>query len=192
MSGIDYGSESSFKAPVMRIDDEGHGFVGVVYEAETRQATDFDTGALKWFVDRKLVKSDSKPSDAAQPVPEYVFHIAVEKGKGAFTRRDEDGNTIKLSSGKAALDVRTVEEEDIAVVTGAAWFSKAVKGVKLNVGHRVKFKRLTPARDEAGDRMTDVRCEIEILGTVDSPAPYKPLTSVAASDPIYGDEEDGW
>lgn len=185
MSTIDYGSQSDFRAPVMRIDDEGHGLEGVVYDASVRQAVDYETGKPKWFRNRELVKSDEpRPGDA--PVPEYIFHVAVKKGKGAFTRRDENGEAVKLSSGKNAIDVRTLSEEDIAFVTGSAWLSRAVKSVKLNTGHHFRIKRLTPARDESGDRMTDVRFEIEILGTVDNPQPYK--AEAPADTVIYGDD----
>lgn len=180
--GIEYGTESDFRAPVMRIDDEGHGMHGVVYDATTRQATDWDTGELKWFRDRKLVKSNEK-REGDQPVPEYIFHVAVKKGRGAFTRRGEDGETVKLSSGKAALDVRDLADEDVAFVAGSAWLAKAVKSARLNVGHEFTLKRTTPARDEGGDRMTRVECDIEIIGTVDNPRPYK--TETASSADIY-------
>jgi hypothetical protein len=178
MSAIDYGSQSDFRAPVMRIDDEGHGLEGVVYDASVRQAVDYETGKPKWFRNRELVKSDEpRPGDA--PVPEYVFHVAVKKGRGAFTQRDENGDAVKLSSGKNATEVRSMSEEDIAFVAGSACLARAVKSVKLNTGHHFRLKRLTPARDESGDRMTDVRCEIEILGTVDNPQPYKAETSAS-------------
>lgn len=170
-NGIDYGAESDFHAPVMRIADNGHGFLGVVYEATTRQATDYQTGDRKWFRDRKLVV-DANGRDGDTPVPEYVFHIAVEKGRGAFTRRDADGETIKDSDGNAELEERDVTAEDIAVVFGSAWMARAAKSVKLNAGHKVRFKRTTPARDSRGDHSKKVDCEIEILGTVDNPQPY--------------------
>lgn len=176
---IEYGAESDFRAPVMRIDDEGHGFEGVVYDARTRQATDFDTGLPKWFRNRTVVKAETpQPGDA--PVPEYVFHVAVKRGRGAFTRRDANGDAVKLSSGKNALDVRDLVEEDIAVVFGSAWMARAAKSVKLNKGHHVRFKRTTPARDESGDRMTNVSCDIEILGVVDDPRPYKTPANAGA------------
>ena len=178
---IDYGAESEFSAPVMRIDDEGHGFVGVVYAAATRQSIDYDTNKPKWFRNRAVVLSD-QPQPGDQPVLDYVFHIAVEKGKGAFTRRDENGDAVKLSSGKNALDVRTLDNEDIAVVFSSAWMSRLAKSVKMNPGQRVRMKRLTPARDEAGDRMTEVHGEIEVLGTVDDPQPFKPSATAAAVD----------
>lgn len=187
---LDYGSESSiFHAPVMRIDDAGHGFVGVVYQADKRQATDFDSGELKWFANKKLIVTNSPPA-GADPVPEYVFHVAVEKGKGAFTKRDANGDPVKLGSGKNATEVRDIVEDDIAFVTGAAWLTKAVKAARLNEGHRVRLKRLTPARDENGDRYTSVECELEILGTVDNPRPYKAVTVPA--DAIYGDDDGGF
>jgi len=180
--GIDYGTESDFRAPVMRIDDVGHGFIGVVYDAVTRQAKDYDTGLPKWFRNRELVKADN-PQPGDKPVPEYVFHIAVEKGRGAFTRRDDAGETVKLSSGKAALDVRDLENEDIAVVFGSAWLARAAKDMKLNTGHRVELRRTTPARDEAGDRMTKVSADYKVLGVVDNPQPF--ATPSASVD--YGD-----
>ena len=188
MTGIDYGAGSDFRAPVIRIDDEGHGFVGVVYDATTRQATDYETGKKKWFRDRQLVLAD-EPRNGDTPVPEYIFHIAVEKGRGSFTKRDDAGETVKLSSGKAALDVRDLVNEDIAWVAGSAWAAKAVKSVKLNVGHKVRFKRTTPGRDEGGDRMTNVACDIEILGTVDDPQPYKQPVAAGAS---YDDVPDAF
>ena len=178
---IEYGASSDFAAPVMRIDDQGHGFVGVVYDAATRQSTDFDTGKPKWFRNRSVVLADN-PQDGDQPVLDYIFHIAVERGRGAFTKRDDQGEPIKLSSGKNALDVRDVVNEDVAVVFSAAWMTRAAKSVRLNTGHKVRFKRATPARDENGDRMTRVDCEIEILGTVDNPQPYKPISAPAGVD----------
>lgn len=181
---IDYGSDSPFSAAVMRIDDEGHGFKGVVYRAETRQATDFDSGKPKWFRGREVINTDApRPDD--RPVNEFIFHIACERGRGAFTKYDAEGDAIKLSSGKNATEVRDIVEDDIAIVTGSAWLSRAVRGVKLNEGHVVRLKRTTPARDENGDRMTKVSCEIEILGTVDNPTPYKAVT---AGTDLYGDE----
>lgn len=183
---IDYGGDSVFSAPVMRIDDTGHGFRGVVYRAEARQATDFDSGKPKWFRGRELVITDApRPDD--RPVNEFIFHIACEAGRGVFTKRDESGDTVKLSSGKNAVDVRDVTEEDIAIVTGAAWLSRAVRSVRLNEGHVVRLKRTTAARDENGDRMTKVDCEIEILGSVDNPKPYK--ADAAPADDLYGDDE---
>lgn len=179
---IDYGGESTFHAPVARIDDAGHGFHGVVYEASTRQATDYETGRPKWFRNRSIVVAD-EPRDGDAPVPEYVFHVAVKKGRAAFTRRDENGDSVKLSSGKVALDVRDLENEDIAVVFGSAWMARAAKSVRLNKGHEVKFKRTTPARDENGDRMTRVDCEIEVVGTVDDPQPFKGPAADPYSDP---------
>ena len=191
MSEIDYGADggSIFHAPVMRIDDEGHGFVGVVYEATTRQGVDYESDKLKWFHNKQLIKTNEPPA-GAQPVNDYVFHIAVEKGKGAFTSRDEDGEPIKLSSGKNKTEVRNVETEDIAVVASAAWFARAVKSVKLNKGHKVRLKRLTPARDENGDRMTKVDCEIEILETVSNPEPYD-KSRLEPAGAIYGDDSLG-
>lgn len=188
MSEIDYGADggSIFHAPVMRIDDDGHGFVGVVYEATTRQGVDFESDKLKWFHNKQLIKTNEPPA-GAQPVNDYVFHIAVEKGRGAFTVRDAEGEPVKLSSGKNKVEPRAVETEDIAVVASAAWFARAVKSVKLNTGHKVRFKRLTPARDENGDRMTDVRCEIEILDTVSDPKPYDASKAAASAD-LYGEE----
>lgn len=171
-TGIDYGAESDFHAPVMRIADEGHGFHGVVYEATTRQATDFKTGDPKWFRDRRVVV-DAHGRDGDQPVPEYVFHIAVRKGRGAFTTRDENGDTIKDADGYAVLEVRDIAEQDIAVVFGSAWMARAAKSVKLNTGHEVKFKRTTPARDSRGDISKRVDCDIEIVGTHSDPKPYK-------------------
>lgn len=174
MSSIEYGSGSDFMAPVMRIDDQDHGFKGVVFDASTRQSTDFDTGRKKWFRNRSVVLAD-EPRDGDQPVLDYIFHIAVEIGAGAFTERDADGEAVKLTSGKNKLEVRKVEKEDVAVVFSAAWMTRAAKSVKLNTGHVVRFKRTTPARDESGDRMTSVDCEIEILGKVDDPQRYNPI-----------------
>jgi len=182
--GIDYGAESDFHAPVMRVDDMGHGFHGVVYEATTRQATDYQTGDRKWFRDRKLVV-DANGREGDSSVPEYVFHVAVKKGRGAFTTRDSEGNTVKDADGYAVLAVRDVTEEDIAVVFGSAWMARAAKSVKLNVGHEVKFKRTAPARDSRGDRVTKVTCDIEVVGTVADPKPYKAPAPVGAD---YGDE----
>jgi hypothetical protein len=178
---IEYGAESDFHAPVMRIDDEGHGFHGVVYDAKTRQATDFKTGDPKWFRDRKLVV-DAVKREGDQPVPEFVFHIAVKKGRGAFTTQDADGNTIKDADGYAVLEVRDVVEEDIAIVFGSAWLTKAAKSVKLNTGHEFKIKRTAPARDSRGDRTTKVTYDIEVLGTVADPKPYKTPTVGADYD----------
>lgn len=184
---VDYGSESNlFHAPVMRIDDAGHGLVGVVYQADTRQSVDFKTGKLKWFHNKKLVLDDNKPGADARPALDFIFHIAVEKGRGSFTKYDADGEAIKLSSGLNATEPRDVVQEDVAIVASAAWFTRAVKSVKLNEGHRVRIKRITPARDENGDRMTDVQAEIEILGKVDDPKPYK--APQVAADAMY--EED--
>lgn len=184
---VDYGTEASlFHAPVMRIDDAGHGFVGVVYQADRRQAVDFDSGKLKWFDNRELKLSDAKPSPNADPVWEYVFHVAVKKGRGAFTKRDDNGDPVKLSSGKSATEVRDIEETDIAFVTSGAWLSRLVKSVRLNEGHEVRLKRLTAARDENGDRMTKVDAEIEVLGTVDNPQPYKRDTSGVEYDDEAG------
>lgn len=182
---IDYGSggNANFSAPVMRIDDMNHGFKGVVYKAETRQATDFESGQPKWFHNRKLIVADNPPQ-GADPVLDYIFHIAVESGMGAFSKTDDNGDKLKTSAGRNVLEVRKITEEDVSVVFSGGWMTKACKSVRLNVGHRVTFKRTTPARDENGDRHTDVRCEIEILGTVDSPQPYKQPT--AAVD--YGDD----
>ena len=177
--GIEYGLESDFHAPVMRIDDEGHGFHGVVYDAKTRQATDFKTGDPKWFRDRKLVIDASK-REGDSPVPEYVFHIAVKRGRGAFTTRDSEGNTIKDADGYAVLEVRDVVDEDIAVVFGSAWMARAAKSVKLNVGHEVKFRRTAPARDSRGDRTTKVTYDIDVVGTVTDPKPYKTPAPVGA------------
>jgi hypothetical protein len=163
----------------MRIEDEGHGFHAVVYDAQTRQATDYQTGSPKWFRDRKLVIDDNK-RDGDQPVPEYVFHLAVKKGRGAFTVRDAEGNTTKDADGYAVLEVRDVTEDDIAVVFGSAWMAKAAKSVKLNIGHEVKFKRTSPARDSRGDRTKHVTYDIEVLGTVADPKPYKQPVAVGA------------
>lgn len=182
--GIDYGAESDFHAPVMRIDDEGHGFHGVVYKANTRQATDFQTGAPKWFRDRKLV-IDSNRREGDKPVPEYVFHIAVKRGRGAFSTYDSDGNVIKDADNYNVLEVRDVVDEDIAVVFGSAWMAKAAKSVRLTKGHEVKFKRTAPARDSRGDRVTRVTCDIDVVGTVTDPKPYKTPVAVGAD---YGDE----
>lgn len=188
MSSIDYGAEggSSFSAPVMRVDDENHGFVGVVYDAQTRQSVDYESGKLKWFANKRLVLADEPPANA-QPVKDFIFHIAVKKGRGAFTQRDENGEPIKLSSGKNALEVRVIEREDVAVVFSAAWMAKAAKQARLNTGHEVKFIRHTKARDENGDRMTDVECTLEILGTVDDPQPYDQSRGTVD----YGDPFDG-
>lgn len=172
---IDYGGGDAanvFSAPVMRIDDQGHGFHGVVYKATTRQATDYESGKSKWFVNKKLVLADEEPANA-RPVLDYIFHIACKAGRGAFTVRDDEGEAVKLPSGRNKLEVRDVSEEDIAVVMQSAWNVNAVRSVKLNTGHEVKFKRTTPARDENGDRMTRVDCEITIVGKVDNPQPYK-------------------
>lgn len=177
--GIEYGAESDFHAPVMRIDDEGHGFHGVVYDAKTRQATDFQTGNPKWFRDRKLVV-DANKREGDSPVPEYIFHVAVKRGRGAFTTQDADGNTIKDADGYAVLEVRDVVEEDIAVVFGSAWMSKAAKSVKLNTGHEVKFKRTAPARDSRGDRTKHVTYDIEVIGTVTDPKPYRQPVATGA------------
>ena len=182
--GIEYGAESDFHAPVMRIDDEGHGFHGVVYQANTRQATDFKTGDPKWFRDRKLV-IDANKREGDAPVPEYVFHIAVKRGRGAFTTRDNEGNTIKDAEGYAVLEVRDVTDEDIAVVFGSAWMARAAKSVKLNVGHDVKFKRTAPARDSRGERTTKVTYDIEVVGTVPNPAPFK--TPAVTAEAVYED-----
>jgi hypothetical protein len=182
--GIEYGAESDFHAPVMRIDDEGHGFHGVIYQANTRQATDFKTGDPKWFRDRKLV-IDANKREGDSPVPEYVFHIAVKRGRGAFTTRDNEGNTIKDAEGYAVLEVRDVVDEDIAVVFGSAWMARAAKSVKLNTGHEVKFKRTAPARDSRGDRTTKVTYDIEVVGNVANPAPYKQPAAVGGAD--YGE-----
>lgn len=184
MSSIDYGAEGSiFHAPVMRIDDKGHGLVGVVYEATVRQGIDFETDKLKWFHNRQLIKTN-EPPNGAQPANDYVFHIAVKKGRGAFTRRDENGDPIKLSSGKNATEVRDIENEDVAVVASAAWLARAVKSVRLNTGHEVRLMRNTVARDENGDRMTNVQCDIEILGTVDNPQPFD-QSRAAEGDDLY-------
>ena len=183
---IDYGSESEFRAPVMRIDDAGHGFKGVVYDATTRQGTDFETGKLKWFHNRELIKTNEPPK-GAKPVLDYIYHVAVEKGIGAFTERDANGETVKLSSGKAKLTVRTLENEDVAFVASAAWLAKAVKSVRLNTGHVVTLKRTTAARDENGDRMTNVLVDIAVAADkVPNPQPYK--TTEAAGDVDFGDE----
>lgn len=180
MTGIDYGAESDFHAPVMRVDDEGHGFLGVVYEATTRQKHDFQTGRPMWFRDRRPVADDQR-RDGDQPVPEYVFHIAVKKGRGAFSTRDDNGDSIKDADGNVVLEVRDIAEQDIAWVAGAAWAAKAVKSVKLNTGHEVKLKRTAPARDSRGDRTKHVTCDIEVVGTVTDPKPYKQPEPVGAS-----------
>jgi hypothetical protein len=196
MGTIDYGAEggSLFAAPVMRIDDDGHGFVGVVCDAATRQSIDFDSGKPKWFVNKRLVLADEKPA-GGQPVNDFIFHIAVEKGKGAFTKRDDDGEPVKLSSGKNALEVRSIEREDVAVVFSAAWMARAAKSVKLNTGHKVRFVRRTAARDENGDRMTDVQCEIAVLDTVSDPQPYDQARSTVSyedeGDPFGGASDNG-
>ena len=63
---IDYENEGGglFHAPVMRIADAGHGFVGVVYDAATRQAKDYETDKLKWWHNRKVIVTDDPPADA--------------------------------------------------------------------------------------------------------------------------------
>lgn len=187
MTAIDYGETvaNDFSAPVMRIDDKDHGFVGVVYKATTRQATDYESGKSKWFKNKKVVLADEQP-DNSYPVLDYIFHVAAEKGRGAFTVRNDDGEAVKLPSGRNKLDVRDVENEDIAVVMQSAWNVNAVRSVKLNKGHKVRFKRTTPARDENGDRMTRVECEIEILDGTDKnpiqdPQPFKAEQSSGVS-----------
>lgn len=185
---IDYGSGASanFTAPVMRIDDAGHGFRGVVFAAEQRQATDFDSGKPKWFHNRKLIVADEPPA-GADPVYDYIFHIACKSGRGAFSKVDENGEKVKTSGGRNVLEVRTVEEEDVAVVFSGGWMTKASKSVRLNTGHDVRFKRTTPARDENGDRMTNVECEIEVYGTVDNPERYDKTAEADTVD--YGDDD---
>ena len=157
----------------MRIDDEGHGFAGTIYHAQTRQAVDYETDKLKWFHNRNLIKTN-EPPQGAQPVLDYIFHVAVDKGRGAFTKRDENGDPIKLSSGKNATEVRDIEHEDVAFVASAAWLSRLVKANRLNTGHQARLRRLTPARDENGDRMTDVHAELDITGKVSDPKPFDP------------------
>lgn len=185
MTAIDYGETvaNDFSAPVMRIDDKNHGFVGTVYKATTRQATDYESSKPKWFVNKKVVLADEEPK-GARPVLDYIFHVAVEKGRGAFTVRDDEGDAVKLPSGRNKLEVRDLENEDIAVVMSSAWNVNAVRSVRLNKGHKVRFMRTTPARDETGDRMTRVECEIEILGNVEDPQPFK----ADASDGVSYDD----
>lgn len=188
--GIDYGGVSSFKAPVMRIDDQGHGFRGVVFDASLRQASDYETNKLKWFVNKRLVLADSKP-EGGSPCNDYIFHIACEGGLGAFTKRDEEGNAVKTSSGRNVLEVRQIQNEDIAVVFSSKWDINAARSVRLNTGHRVEFKRLTPARDENGDRMTTVECEITLLDegrVVENPQRFNPVVESSGVD--YGGNDE--
>jgi len=183
MGSIDYGSAggSDFKAPVMGLDDKGHGFVGVVWDATTRQSVDYESQKPKWFVNRKLVKADEKP-EGGQPVYDYIFHIAVEKGIGSFTKRDEEGNAIKGTSGKNLKEVRTVEMDDVALVASNKWLIDLIRSERVNTGHRIRVERTTPGRDENGDRMTEVTATLEILGTVDNPQPYKAERSTVDYD----------
>jgi len=173
----DDSAPSVFKAPVMALADEGHGLIGVVYEADTRQAHSWDEknhrpGPPKWFRGRKMVITDDpKPDD--RPVLDYVFHIAVEQGKGAFVERDEDGEPVKTTSGKNKKVVRTVTEEDVALILGGKYGSDLARSLKLNTGHKVRIKRTSPAKDENGDNLTFIDYDAAVIETVDNPRPYK-------------------
>lgn len=186
MGSIDYGQAggSIFKAPVMGLEDKGHGFTGVIYDADTRQSVDYESQKPKWFVNRRLVLADEKP-EGGQPVMDYVFHIAVEAGKGTFTKRDAEGAPIKGASGKNAKEVRVVDHEDVAIIASNKWLIEAVKRERLNTGHKVRVERLTVGRDENGDRMTSVDVDVQVLGTVEDPKPYK---QDAPSGIDYADE----
>lgn len=174
MGSIDYGTAGGniFKAPVMGLEDKGHGFTGVIWDATTRQSSDYESGKLKWFVNKRLVLADEKP-EGGQPVYDYIFHVAVKGGRGTFTVRDSEGNPIKGSSGKNTKEVRTVELEDVAIIASNKWLIDAVRREKLNTGHEVRVERLTVGRDENGDRMTNVEVDVQVLGTVGNPKPYK-------------------
>lgn len=189
---IDYDDKapSVFKAPVMSLADEGHGLVGVVYEAGTRQSHSWDEklrqpGPPKWFRGRKVVATDDpQPND--RPVEDYVFHIAVEQGRGAFTQRDDDGDAVKTSSGKNAKEVRDITEEDVAIVLGGKYGSDLARSLKLNTGHKVRIKRTSKAFDENGDRNTFVDYDAAVIEKVDNPRPYKAEADGGIS---YDDDE---
>lgn len=147
------------KAEVVRLKDQGDGVAGVIFAANERTATDWQTGKDKLW-------------DDGNPVKEYVLNIAAKAGKGHFTVRDSEGNPVKDATGRNQLEHKAFNETDVCVTTNWSLL-KACKEARVNEGHEVRIERKSPAG------ATRVEWEVTVLSTdnplrrfdPDAPAP---------------------
>lgn len=190
---IDYGSgASALKAPVIRILDGKCGIKGTVVESETRQATEYVGGGKRgeplWWSDKggksrpTTNRSEARTGRDGQPeqVLEFIFLVAVDAGRGYFTKYDDDGERVVDARGKAVIELRKLEREDVTFIADSKWSIRAIKSVRLNDGDQFELTRLSEADAE------DVECKIEVTGHVDKPKRYNADQSSSGID--YGDE----
>jgi hypothetical protein len=164
---IDYGSGGSdLKAPVARLIDETCGLMGTVVEATTRQATEYNpNGAGEPLFWKNRRQTTEQTND---PVLEYLFLVAVDKGRAYFPVKDAEGNSVKNSRGEVEVERRDLEREDVTFIANSAWSVRAIREAKLNDGDQFKIRRLTEKDAK------QVECTLEVTGHVDNPQRYNP------------------
>lgn len=167
---VEYGNSGpKIDEPVARLNDENCGIKGVVTDSYMKDAYEFNPGS-GWT--QKFWKDGN-------PVQDFVFIVACESGQAYFPVIGPDGEAVKTASNEMQLELRQIQNEDIAIICGSAWSVKAVKKAKLNDGHQFTFRRLSPAGAK------DVQAELEVLGKVDNPQRYKAKNVTPVS---YGDD----